>query len=55
MIDVREHIDRNGGSPYTDWFDRLNAHAAAKVATAATRLAAGNSSNVKGVGSGVFE
>jgi putative addiction module killer protein len=33
----------------------LNALAAAKVATALTRLAAGNFSNVNGVGSGVFE
>jgi putative addiction module killer protein len=55
MIDVREYIDRAGRSPYADWFDRLNALAAAKVATALTRLAAGNFSNVKGVGSGVFE
>jgi putative addiction module killer protein len=55
MIDVREYNDRDGRSPYTDWFDRLNAQAAAKVATALTRLAGGNFSNVKGVGSGVFE
>ena len=33
----------------------FNAQAAAKVATALTRLTAGNFSNVKGVGSGVFE
>lgn len=44
-----------GGALTPTWFDRLNAHAAAKVATALTRLAAGNFSNVKGVGSGVFE
>jgi putative addiction module killer protein len=55
MIDVREYVDGNGWSPYADWFDRLNPHAAAKVTTALTRLAAGNFSNVKGVGSGVFE
>jgi putative addiction module killer protein len=55
MIDVREYNDRDGRSPYVDWFDRLNAQAAAKVATALTRLAGGNFSNVKGVGSGVFE
>lgn len=47
MIDVREYIDRNGGSLYTDWFDQLNAHAAAQVATALTRLAAGNSRTSK--------
>ena len=55
MIDVREYNDRDGRSPYADWFDRLNAQAAAKVATALTRLADGNFSNVKGIGSGVFE
>jgi putative addiction module killer protein len=55
MTDVREYLDRQGRNPYKLWFDRLNAQAAAKVATALTRLAVGNVSNVKGVGSGVFE
>jgi putative addiction module killer protein len=55
MIGVREYNDREGRSPYAAWFDRLNAQAAAKVATALTRLAGGSFSNVKGVGSGVFE
>jgi len=55
MIDVREYNDRNGQSPYAVWFNRLNAQAAAKVATTLTRLAQGNFSNVKGVGSGVME
>src|ERR1700722_7724642 len=55
MIDVREYLDRDGGNLYRGWFDRLNALAAAKSATAVTSLALGNFSNVKGVGSGVFE
>jgi len=55
MIDVREYLDRQQRSPYAAWFDRLNAQAAAKVTTAVTRLATGNFSNVKGVGSGVLE
>jgi putative addiction module killer protein len=55
MIAVREYNDRPGRSPYADWFNRLNAQAAAKITTAVTRLALGNFSNVKGVGSGVFE
>ncbi len=55
MIDVREYIDPRGRNLYKLWFDRLNPQAAAKVATAVTRLALGNVSNVKGVGSGVFE
>ena len=55
MIDVREYNDRTGRSPFAAWFSRLNPQAAAKVTTAVTRLALGNFSNVKGVGSGVFE
>jgi putative addiction module killer protein len=55
MIEVREYLERNGGSPFADWFARLDPKAAAKVATALTRLTAGNFSNVKGVGSGVYE
>jgi len=55
MIDVREYLDRKGHSPFATWFARLNPQAAAKVTTALTRLAGGNSSNAKGVGSGLFE
>lgn len=55
MVDVREYIDDKGRSPFADWFDGLNSQAAAKVAVAVTRLAGGNFSNVRGVGSGVFE
>lgn len=55
MIAVREYNDRDRRSPYVIWFNRLNAQVAAKVAIALTRLAQGNCSNVKGVGSGVFE
>jgi len=55
MIDVREYVDRRGRSPYATWFDSLNAEAAAKVATAVTRISLGNFSNVEGIGSGVFE
>jgi putative addiction module killer protein len=55
MIDVREYLDSRGRSPYAKWFDSLDATAAAKVATALTRMAAENFSNVEGVGSGVLE
>ena len=55
MIEVREYLQPDGRSPYGAWFARLNPQAAAKVATAMTRLAGGTLSNVKGVGSGVFE
>ncbi len=55
MLEVLEYVDRQGRSPYADWFDSLTAPAAAKVAIAVTRMAQGNLSNVKGVGSSVFE
>ena len=55
MVDVREYLDRGGRSPYAEWFDSLNAQAAAKVAIAITRIGQGNFSNLKSVGSGVHE
>jgi putative component of toxin-antitoxin plasmid stabilization module len=50
-----EHLDAQGRSAYARWFQALNAPAAAKVAAAVYQLAAGNLSNVRSVGSGVFE
>ena len=55
MIDIREYHDREDHSPFREWVDRLNAEAARKVTTALYRVGLGNFSNVKGVGSGVFE
>ena len=55
MIEVREYLDSRDRSPFAEWFESLNAAAAAKVATVLTRVEAGNFSNVEGVGSGVFE
>ena len=52
---VLEYLDPVGRSPYADWFDRLNAQAAAKVVVAVARLTQGNFSNVKAVGGGVME
>jgi len=54
-IRLVEYLDGHGRSAYAKWFDSLNAPAAAKVAAAVYQLAAGNFSNVKGVGSGVLE
>lgn len=54
-MDIREYETEDGRSPFAEWFDDLDATAAAKVTTALTRLGLGNTSNVKGVGSGVFE
>ncbi len=55
MIEIREYVDTEGRSPYAKWFDKLDARAAAKIATALVRLEQGNVSNVKGVGAGVRE
>jgi putative addiction module killer protein len=55
VIEVREYLAADGTSPYAKWFDSLNAQAAAKAATAVTRMAQGNLSNAKSVGAGVQE
>ncbi len=47
MTEVREYLELDGGSPFADWFARLNPKAAAKVATGLTRLAAGNFSTLR--------
>ncbi len=54
-VAVQQYIGPGGRSPFAEWFDGLNAQAAAKVATAITRIGLGNFSNVKGVGAGVYE
>jgi len=55
MVEVRQYLDREGASPFAEWFDGLNAQAAAKVAAALTRIGLGNFSSVKGVSGGVYE
>lgn len=47
---VQEYVREDGSVPYKIWFDRLDPHAAVKVATAVTRLSLGNTSNVKWFG-----
>jgi putative addiction module killer protein len=48
---VVEYIRTDGSNPFAAWFTKLDYQAAAKVATAIARLRAGNTSNVKGIGS----
>jgi putative addiction module killer protein len=55
MIEIREYLGRDGRNLFGDWFDRLNSEAARRVTTAIYRLGLGNFSNVKSVGSGVYE
>jgi putative addiction module killer protein len=54
-VEIIEYLDAAGRSPFGDWFDRLDAQAAAKIIVSLQRLRQGNHSNVKGVGSGVLE
>ena len=57
-IRVEEYIRPDGSSPYRDWFDGLDAQAAAKVTTAKLRMELGNTSNVKwfaGIGEYVID
>jgi putative addiction module killer protein len=55
MKQALEYVDASGRSPFRQWFDGLDAHAAAKVSIAIARLEFGNTSNLKPVGRGVSE
>ncbi len=44
---VTEYRREDGSIPFKQWFDKLNAQAAAKVAVALVRLEQGNTSNIK--------
>ncbi|MCK2041902.1 addiction module protein [Chromohalobacter japonicus] len=46
-IELREFLRDDGASPYQEWFEGLDAQAAAKVATAEYRMSMGNTSNIK--------
>jgi putative component of toxin-antitoxin plasmid stabilization module len=47
---VVEYIRADQSNPYKQWFDSLDPHAAARVATAKRRLELGNTSAVKWFG-----
>ncbi|WP_266171996.1 type II toxin-antitoxin system RelE/ParE family toxin [Dyella subtropica] len=55
MPAVREYIARDGRNHYAEWFNRLGAPAAAKVAGVIGRLATGNTSGLKGIANGLAE
>lgn len=44
---LEEYVADSGIVPYKQWFDSLDAHAAAKVTVAKLRLVMGNTSRVK--------
>lgn len=52
---VVEYLEPDGRSPFGEWFARLDAAAAAKVAAALYRLEQGNISNVRRLGKGISE
>jgi len=55
MCELRQYQTATNRSPYADWFNRLDAAAAAKISVALSRVELGNTSNVKTVGEGVNE
>jgi putative addiction module killer protein len=55
MLELRYYLASDGGSPFEEWFNDLDAPAAAKVAVALARLEQGNLSNAKAIGEGVLE
>jgi len=44
---VEEYVRADDSNPYRDWFDKLEAQAAAKVVTAILRIEQGNISSIK--------
>ena len=52
---IVEYLAVDGESPFRNWFDSLDSHAAARVTTALTRMGMGNTSNVESVGGGIYE
>ena len=54
-IIIQSYITEEGIEPFTKWFNKLNAIAAAKVSTALYRMELGNYSNVKSLGEGIYE
>jgi putative addiction module killer protein len=55
MIEIVQYESAEGNCPFADWFDGLDARAAAKVRTAIARIETGNFGDVKPVGEGVSE
>jgi putative addiction module killer protein len=53
--EIRYYAPRGDDAPFLRWFAGLDPRSAARVKTALGRLQAGNTSNVKSVGSGVHE
>ena len=55
MIEIEEYLDDRGNSPFAHWFHSLGSLTANRVRNVLSRMEAGNRSNIKSVGRGVFE
>jgi putative addiction module killer protein len=55
MLELVEYLDTDGHSPFSIWFNELDAQSAARITVALNRMEQGNLSNAKGVGAGVLE
>jgi len=55
ILELRHHLGSVGGSPFEEWFQSLDATAAARVSVTLVRLEQGNFCSVKPVGEGVLE
>ncbi len=54
LMRVEEYVSERGISPFAEWFNALNAHAATKVNTYLTRICEGNISSLKPI-KGAFQ
>ncbi|MEZ6045935.1 MAG: type II toxin-antitoxin system RelE/ParE family toxin [Planctomycetaceae bacterium] len=55
MPEITLYETEDGRAPFAEWFDSLNANAAAKVTTSVTRMGLGNFGDHKSVKGGVWE
>jgi putative addiction module killer protein len=55
LYELVEYLDADGHSPFSVWFNELDAQSAARITVALNRMEQGNLSNAKGVGAGVLE
>jgi putative addiction module killer protein len=54
-VSVREYQTELGASSFAVWFNALDPTAAARITIALSRVATGNTSNVKSLGGGISE
>lgn len=55
MIEIREYLRKDGGSPFSEWFNSLDNQAAARVTIYLSRIEAGNTSSLKSLGNGIYK